>query len=103
VKAYVKVVPRSEDDLNSRLAFATFAMRQFSETTTPTLSALELSSPLQTESLRIRDFAPKRNQFSQTDGLKHNMDDFVSDTDSDYTSYWRDWVSTRYILFLVIP
>ena len=21
------------------------------------------------------------------------MDDFVSDTDSDYTSYWRDWVS----------
>ena len=22
-----------------------------------------------------------------------NMDDFASDTDSDYTSYWRDWVS----------
>jgi hypothetical protein len=22
------------------------------------------------------------------------MDDFNSDTDSDYTSYWRDWVST---------
>lgn len=21
------------------------------------------------------------------------MDDFASDTDSDYTSYWRDWVS----------
>lgn len=20
------------------------------------------------------------------------MDDFASDTDSDYTSYWRDWV-----------
>lgn len=22
------------------------------------------------------------------------MDDFNSETDSDYTSYWRDWVST---------
>jgi hypothetical protein len=22
------------------------------------------------------------------------MDDFASDTDSDYTSYWRDWVSS---------
>ena len=22
------------------------------------------------------------------------MDDFNSDTDSDYTSYWRDWVGT---------
>lgn len=21
------------------------------------------------------------------------MDDFVSESDSDYTSYWRDWVS----------
>lgn len=21
------------------------------------------------------------------------MDDFLTDTDSDYTSYWRDWVS----------
>ena len=23
------------------------------------------------------------------------MDDFASDTDSDYTSYWRDWVSAN--------
>ena len=23
------------------------------------------------------------------------MDDFASETDSDYTSYWRDWVSER--------
>jgi hypothetical protein len=23
------------------------------------------------------------------------MDDFNSETDSDYTSYWRDWVGTR--------
>ena len=22
-----------------------------------------------------------------------NMEDFNSETDSDYTSYWRDWVS----------
>lgn len=25
-----------------------------------------------------------------------NMDDFASDTDSDYTSYWRDWVSDAF-------
>ena len=24
------------------------------------------------------------------------MDDFASETDSDYTSYWRDWVSEYY-------
>ena len=23
----------------------------------------------------------------------HTMEDFQSETDSDYTSYWRDWVS----------
>ena len=23
------------------------------------------------------------------------MDEYVSETDSDYTSYWRDWVSFR--------
>lgn len=23
------------------------------------------------------------------------MDDFVSESDSDYTSYWRDWVSAE--------
>ena len=27
------------------------------------------------------------------DTLLNGMDDFNSDTDSDYTSYWRDWVS----------
>ena len=27
-------------------------------------------------------------------GVHVPMDDFNSDTDSDYTSYWRDWVST---------
>lgn len=26
------------------------------------------------------------------DSLLNGMDDFNSDTDSDYTSYWRDWV-----------
>lgn len=26
------------------------------------------------------------------------MDDFASDTDSDYTSYWRDWVSAGFLL-----
>jgi hypothetical protein len=25
------------------------------------------------------------------------MDDFASDTDSDYTSYWRDWVSISFL------
>lgn len=25
--------------------------------------------------------------------LSGNMEDFNSETDSDYTSYWRDWVS----------
>jgi hypothetical protein len=25
------------------------------------------------------------------------MDDFASDTDSDYTSYWRDWVSVFFL------
>jgi hypothetical protein len=27
------------------------------------------------------------------------MDDFASDTDSDYTSYWRDWVSALHFFF----
>jgi hypothetical protein len=26
------------------------------------------------------------------------MDDFNSETDSDYTSYWRDWVSFTFLL-----
>jgi hypothetical protein len=26
------------------------------------------------------------------------MDDFNSESDSDYTSYWRDWVRTRALL-----
>lgn len=25
------------------------------------------------------------------------MDDFVSESESDYTSYWRDWVSRRFV------
>ena len=29
-----------------------------------------------------------------------SMEDFNSETDSDYTSYWRDWVSE--ILFLLL-
>ena len=29
-----------------------------------------------------------------------NMEDFNSETDSDYTSYWRDWVS-QMLLFLL--
>lgn len=27
------------------------------------------------------------------------MDDFVSESDSDYTSYWRDWVSPSAMQF----
>ncbi len=30
------------------------------------------------------------------------MDDFNSETDSDYTSYWRDWVSLFYT-FSIAP
>lgn len=30
------------------------------------------------------------------------MEDFNSETDSDYTSYWRDWVSFCLVLDLVI-
>lgn len=29
------------------------------------------------------------------------MDDFSSGTDSDYTSYWRDWVGNLYFISLV--
>ena len=28
------------------------------------------------------------------------MDEFASDTDSDYTSYWRDWVSHQHEFLL---
>jgi len=27
------------------------------------------------------------------------MDNFASETDSDYTSYWRDWVSAELLFF----
>jgi hypothetical protein len=30
------------------------------------------------------------------------MDDFASDTDSDYTSYWRDWVSLFYFSSMIL-
>lgn len=30
--------------------------------------------------------------------LEGNMEDFNSETDSDYTSYWRDWVSDKSFL-----
>ena len=34
------------------------------------------------------------------------MDDFASETDSDYTSYWRDWVSPfqffQYVIQIVL-
>jgi hypothetical protein len=31
------------------------------------------------------------------------MDDFNSETDSDYTSYWRDWVSSKHFHMLCAP
>jgi hypothetical protein len=31
---------------------------------------------------------------------KWKMDDFNSETDSDYTSYWRDWVSLFYAFIM---
>lgn len=30
------------------------------------------------------------------------MEDFNSETDSDYTSYWRDWVSLSFFLCFVL-
>ena len=30
-----------------------------------------------------------------------SMEDFNSETDSEYTSYWRDWVSQKLFLFPV--
>jgi hypothetical protein len=30
------------------------------------------------------------------------MDDFNSETDSDYTSYWRDWVSAACISLSIL-
>ena len=30
---------------------------------------------------------------SETKLISGSMEDFNSETDSDYTSYWRDWVS----------
>lgn len=36
--------------------------------------------------------------------LSGNMEDFNSETDSDYTSYWRDWVSRdcSFLLLLLL-
>ena len=36
---------------------------------------------------------------------ENNMEDFNSETDSDYTSYWRDWVSWCWFpsLFICFP
>lgn len=31
------------------------------------------------------------------------MEDFNSETDSDYTSYWRDWVSWLFLLVIASP
>ena len=31
-----------------------------------------------------------------------SMEDFNSETDSDYTSYWRDWVSQTLFFFLFV-
>lgn len=30
------------------------------------------------------------------------MDNFASETDSDYTSYWRDWVSSFFVVLLLL-
>ena len=30
------------------------------------------------------------------------MDDFNSETDSDYTSYWRDWVRATFLLLYFV-
>ena len=34
--------------------------------------------------------------------LSGNMEDFNSETDSDYTSYWRDWVRGYCLSFVLL-
>ena len=34
--------------------------------------------------------------------VSDRMEDFNSETDSDYTSYWRDWVSQTLFFFLFV-
>lgn len=43
---------------------------------------------------------PPAETFSQTTAV---MDDFNSETDSSYTSYWRDWVSTLLVQAVSCP
>jgi hypothetical protein len=31
------------------------------------------------------------------------MEEFASETDSDYTSYWRDWVGTLFLPVVCLP
>jgi len=45
--------------------------------------------------LSIRDFEYSPDNLSNTLDIA-GMDDFASDTDSDYTSYWRYWVSCSF-------
>jgi hypothetical protein len=40
---------------------------------------------------------------STPQGLAQIMDDFNSETDSDYTSYWRDWVSWNFSSSFKLP
>jgi hypothetical protein len=40
---------------------------------------------------------------STPQGLAQIMDDFNSETDSDYTSYWRDWVSWNFSSSFRLP
>lgn len=47
----------------------------------------EIIADLDTYDLNTPDSKPKHR--------KLRMEDFNSESDSDYTSYWRDWVSER--------
>lgn len=47
------------------------------------------ASPPRQVRAKVRELVPSLERLSVTYGA---MDDFNSETDSDYTSYWRDWV-----------
>jgi hypothetical protein len=59
------------------------------------------------EFIRYHLYRTPHHNFSDSYGKglepqgRHTMDDFNSETDSDYTSYWRDWVGALYFVFAI--
>ena len=57
-----------------------------------TLKTLELGQQCESSQKIVRDSNYDR-LVSTYPFVPENMDDFNSESDSEYTSYWRDWVS----------